>query len=358
MSVSVHLCASDMSKLFSLRSEDFLSHLASSFAHIRSNDLFTDVTLVSDDEQSFLAHKVIIASSSEYFFNRLRNNKNSHQIICLDGMKSEEITNILDFLYYGEVKIDLGSIDRFIYLAKKLKLHAFSTEERDKNIHRPNILPKNSQEIVHDKDLLMNYPSENMFQHDEKSTYLHCNKEAADVIGQKAIKKAVTNMENNIIPLQQPTLFSDNITEKQDADNETRTFSVSSRNTVNNEELSLELEQIQFIRNDQNEPNVYACNNCDLTVNAFYEAKWHYEKHHQNLDAERTILMNLTSYVQRMKKVDNETIEKNFQTYSADIRNKISTLNDINFRRLNPTLQMKYTEIKQWLEMRVNFTSF
>ena len=76
------------------------------------------------------------------------------------------------------------------------------------------------------------------------------------------------------------------------------------------------------------------------------------------MDAERTILMNLTSYVQRMKKVDNETIEKNFQTYSADIRNKISTLNDINFGRLNPTLQMKYTEIKQWLEMRVNFTSF
>ena len=349
-----------MSNLFSLKSDDFLPHLANSFVHIRSNDLFSDVTLVSDDEQSFLSHKVIIASSSKYFFNRLRHHQTSHPVICLDGINSEELKYILDYLYYGEIKMDLKSIDRFIDIAKRFKLHGFCNEEENATIS------KNDKKVLNKEDITKHHSSENVKQskplNDEGSKIVSCIKDTLNVLNLKPHTKydfsEVNDDDDNIPQHQHQTHDTDINTEEQDAGMETRTLSVSSRHTINNDELKFELEEIQFIRDDNKEPKVYACKNCDLDFESFYEAKWHYERHHQNLDKERTILMDLASYIKQFKRVDDATIKENFQTYTADVRNKMSILKDINFKKLNPTLRMKYDEIKQWLEMRVKFLQF
>ena len=347
-----------MSNLFSLKSDDFLPHLANSFVQIRSNDFFSDVTLVSDDEQSFLSHKVIIASSSKYFFNRLRNIKSSHPIICLDGINSEEMKDILDYLYYGEIKIDLKSIDRFIDIAKRFKLHGFCNEEENSRIS------KNYQKVVNKGDITIDSSNEirklNEPLHDEGSKNASCINKTPNVISQKSIdtKYDFTEVrtDNDVIPdHQHQTHVSDIDTENQVADTEARTFSVSSRHTINNDELQFELEEIHFIRDDNNEPNIYSCKHCDSKVEQFYQAKWHYERYHQNLDAERTTLMNLASYIKDLKTVNDTELKENIQIYTADIRNKLSILKDINAKKLNPTLKIKYDEINQWLEMRIKF---
>ena len=65
--------------------------------------------------------------------------------------------------------------------------------------------------------------------------------------------------------------------------------------------------------------------------------------------------MNLASYIKDLKTVNDTELKENIQIYTADIRNKLSILKDINAKKLNPTLKIKYDEIKQWLEMRVKF---
>ena len=84
---------------FSLKWHDFETNISNSFRKLRNTDDFYDVTLVSDDQEQMLAHKVVLSASSEYFNTVLKSNKHSHPMICLNGINSIELTNILDYIY-------------------------------------------------------------------------------------------------------------------------------------------------------------------------------------------------------------------------------------------------------------------
>jgi len=96
-----------------------------------------------------------------------------------------------------------------------------------------------------------------------------------------------------------------------------KTGSNSSRITVLNEELLAELQEIQFTRRDEDEPNIYSCNNCDKYFDAYFLAVRHYQQEHQNLDSERKILMGLFEFKKNMKKhlkkVTKKQIDIDFQ---------------------------------------------
>ena len=51
------------------------------------------------------AHKIIISASSPFFKDVLKNNKHSHPLIYMKGMKANALVSVLDFVYYGEVNI-------------------------------------------------------------------------------------------------------------------------------------------------------------------------------------------------------------------------------------------------------------
>lgn len=49
-------------------------------------------------------------------------NKNTNLSICLEGVNSHDLTNILDYIYNGDVKIFQEHIDRFLEVAQRFKL--------------------------------------------------------------------------------------------------------------------------------------------------------------------------------------------------------------------------------------------
>ena len=51
-------------------------------------------------------------------------------------------------------------------------------------------------------------------------------------------------------------------------------------------------------------------------------------------------------------------IDIDFQMLSAEFTNKLSELNDINEKKLNPSLKEKYHEIKQYLESKANTPNY
>ena len=103
-----------MSEKFCLKWNDFYSNVTKSFSKLRIEDDFFDVTLVSDDQTQISAHKVVLSSCSEYFRNVLKKNKHPNPLLCLEGISSEELNNILDYAYVGEVQIYQNDIDRFL----------------------------------------------------------------------------------------------------------------------------------------------------------------------------------------------------------------------------------------------------
>ena len=111
-----------MEEKFCLKWNDFQSNTIKTFSRLRNEEDFFDVTLVSDDQKQMMAHKVVLSSCSEYFQNILKANKHSHPLICLNGITSMDLENVLDYIYKGEVKIFQESIDKFLEIAQRLKL--------------------------------------------------------------------------------------------------------------------------------------------------------------------------------------------------------------------------------------------
>ena len=56
------------------------------------------------------------------FKNILSQNKHNHPLLCLDGISSNEINYILDYIYHGEVKIVNDQLDRFLQVAQRFQL--------------------------------------------------------------------------------------------------------------------------------------------------------------------------------------------------------------------------------------------
>ena len=88
-----------MAEKFSLKWNDFQTNVSNTFRKLRTSDNFYDVTLVSDDQQQVSAHKIVLSSSSEYFKSILTSNSHSHPMLCLSGVSSTDMKNILDFIY-------------------------------------------------------------------------------------------------------------------------------------------------------------------------------------------------------------------------------------------------------------------
>ena len=111
-----------MAEKFCLKWNDFQTNVSNTFRKLRKSDHFYDVTLVSDDQQQVSAHKVVLASSSEYFKNILTSNKHTHPMLCLNGVNAADLKNILDFLYNGEIQIYQDHLDQFLAIAQRFQL--------------------------------------------------------------------------------------------------------------------------------------------------------------------------------------------------------------------------------------------
>merc|ERR1712243_472272 len=105
---------SSMPEKFCLKWNDFQTNVSKSFGLLRNEEYLHDVTLVSDDHNKMSAHKLVLSACSDYFRDIFKNNQHSHPLICLDGISTEDLRNILDYMYNGEVQIYQEGLERFM----------------------------------------------------------------------------------------------------------------------------------------------------------------------------------------------------------------------------------------------------
>ena len=117
-----------MSEKFSLRWNDFHSNVSKSFGLFRNQEYLHDVTLVSDDQKQIPAHKLVLSASSEYFNNIFKKSKISNPFLCLEGVSSTDLENLLDYIYNGEVQLYQENLDRFLVVAQRFKLEGMLHE--------------------------------------------------------------------------------------------------------------------------------------------------------------------------------------------------------------------------------------
>ena len=120
-----------MSEKLCLQWNDFNANINKAFGNLRKDLDFTDVTLASDDGYQVEA-QVLLAASSPFFKDILVKNKHNHPLIYMRGVKAENMTAIVDFLYNGEANVSQELLDSFLALASDLKLKGLmSTDEAE-----------------------------------------------------------------------------------------------------------------------------------------------------------------------------------------------------------------------------------
>ena len=111
-----------MSEKFCLKWNDFETNVSKSFGLLRNEDYLHDVTLVCDDNKQVSAHKLVLSACSEFFKSIFKNNKHPNPLICLEGISSQELQDILDYMYNGETNIFQVGLDKFLSIAQRFKI--------------------------------------------------------------------------------------------------------------------------------------------------------------------------------------------------------------------------------------------
>ena len=112
-----------------IRWDDFTANLISALHNLRGDENFADLTLVCADQQVEV-HKVVLASSSKFFWRVLKNIKHSHPLIYLKGIKFKDLEAVLFFMYLGQVNLAQEDLDSFLALAEELELNGLTPGEK------------------------------------------------------------------------------------------------------------------------------------------------------------------------------------------------------------------------------------
>ena len=111
-----------MAEKFCLKWNDFQNNVSQSFGILRTEKEFFNVTLISEDESQFEAHKLVLAACSPFFKRILKNNQGLHPILYLSGVHSTILKSILDFIYNGEASMEQEYFEQFLTASQKLRL--------------------------------------------------------------------------------------------------------------------------------------------------------------------------------------------------------------------------------------------
>ena len=106
----------------------FTSCFTSSFKQLSENDLFSDITLICEQNKQLKAHKVILGACSTFFRNILAHLPQHPSYLYLDGMSYQDLRDAVRFMYLGEVRVEKKNLDTFMLVCKKLEILGLTGE--------------------------------------------------------------------------------------------------------------------------------------------------------------------------------------------------------------------------------------
>jgi hypothetical protein len=93
---------------FCLKWKTYGAHLTTVFTDLFNQNIFSDVTLVSDDQTQLPAHKIVLSACSPVLGNILLSNPHSHPLIYLRGVKQQDTPGYKDDRF---IEIENGKQD-------------------------------------------------------------------------------------------------------------------------------------------------------------------------------------------------------------------------------------------------------
>ena len=105
-----------------ISSNEFETSAPHTFRDLWNDENFTDVTLVTVDEQQIRAHKVILSSCSPMFRNILVKNPHQNPLLYLKDIQHKELELLMRFIYLGQCEVGQGGLEGFLQAGRELKV--------------------------------------------------------------------------------------------------------------------------------------------------------------------------------------------------------------------------------------------
>ena len=118
-----------MASLCFLKQTEFGANCAAGFRELRQADELLDATLACEGE-AVRVHKLVLSASSAFFRRVVSQAGVSTQpYIFLRGLASQDLLNIIAFIYDGEARVPADQLTRFIQAAQELEIKGLGPDQ-------------------------------------------------------------------------------------------------------------------------------------------------------------------------------------------------------------------------------------
>ncbi|GBP71635.1 hypothetical protein EVAR_53118_1 [Eumeta japonica] len=128
---------------FSLRWNNYVSHVTDAFNILRLENDLVDVTLCCDGGK-IKAHKVLLSVCSAYFRQVFKETPCQHPVIVFKNVRFDDLNAIINFMYHGEVNIFQEQLESFLITAELLEVKGLTDNVEDE--HSRSYIKINSDE--------------------------------------------------------------------------------------------------------------------------------------------------------------------------------------------------------------------
>ena len=103
-----------------LKCEDFLEKTRDIFRDLATDEVFTDVSLVSEDNRTKDCHRAILGYTSPYFLSTFQDQP-AETIFSLP-VKYSILESLVEYVYYGEARVNVLEVQEFHHFANKYQI--------------------------------------------------------------------------------------------------------------------------------------------------------------------------------------------------------------------------------------------
>ncbi|XP_060525335.1 modifier of mdg4-like isoform X19 [Cylas formicarius] len=127
------------SEQFSLCWDNFHKNMSSGMNSLLENEDLVDVTLAVEGK-CLKAHKMVLSVCSPYFKELFKSNPCQHPIVFMKDVSYVAISDLLQFMYQGEVQVSQENLTTFIKTAEALQIKGLTGDgngsvDNDESVH-------------------------------------------------------------------------------------------------------------------------------------------------------------------------------------------------------------------------------
>ncbi|CAH0552590.1 unnamed protein product [Brassicogethes aeneus] len=117
---------------FSLHWDNFHNNMSSGMNSLLENEDLVDVTLAVEGKY-LKAHKIVLSVCSPYFKELFKVNPCKHPIVFMKDVSYVALSDLLQFMYQGEVQVSQDSLTAFIKTAEALQIKGLTGDNNGSN---------------------------------------------------------------------------------------------------------------------------------------------------------------------------------------------------------------------------------